>query len=166
MNNPVTFAFSCFFVLLAHAAMLVNVFVNGSYSSLAQPIVLACAVAILDVSYFVVVMLFRQTSYTIDFLLVLVLNMGVIFQSCFGGVQLNVKHYITAVAALAACRGGFVLCRNYKWIQAKRKFIYIAIGVCILLILTLTGSRSMWISIGSSFTIQPSELIKQLFVLA
>jgi len=166
MNNPVSFVFSCFFVLLAHAAMLVNVFVNGSYSSINDPVILACAVGILDISYFVIVMLFRQTSYTIDFLLVLVLNMGVIFQSCFGGVHLSVKHYITAVAALAACRAGFVLCRNYKWIQVKRKYIYIAIGVCILLILTLTGSRSMWISIGSSFTIQPSELIKPLFVLA
>ena len=166
MNNPVSFVFSCLFVLIAHAAMLVNVFVNGSYSSVTDPVVLACAVGMLDVAYFIVVMLFRQTSYTIDFLLVLVLNMGVIFQSCFGGVHLSVKHYITAIAALAACRGGFLLCRNYKWIQSKRKFIYIAIGVCILLILTLTGSRSMWISIGSSFTIQPSEFIKPLFVLA
>ena len=166
MNNPVAFVFSCFFVLIAHAAMLTNVFINGNYDSVTAPIVLAAAVIILDISYFIIVLLFKQTSYTIDFLLVLVLNMGVIFQSCFGGVHLSVKHYITAIAALAACRGGFVICRNYKWIQVQKKYIYIAIGVCILLILTLTGSRSMWISIGSSFTIQPSEFIKPLFVLA
>ena len=166
MNNPVSYIFSCLFVLIAHAAMLANVFINGSYDNVSQPVVLTAAVMLLDVAYFIIMLFFRQSSYTIDFLLVLVLNMSVIFQSCFGGVSLSVKHYITAVVALAACRAGYIMCRNYKWIQSKRKFVYIGIGVCMLLILTLTGSRSMWISLGSSTTIQPSEFMKPLFVLA
>ncbi|MBR4628125.1 MAG: FtsW/RodA/SpoVE family cell cycle protein [Ruminococcus sp.] len=145
--------------------MLANVFINGSYETVTQPIILTAAVMLLDVAYFIVMLFFRQTTYTVDFLLVLVLNMSVIFQSCFGGVHFSVKHYITAIVAIAACRGGYLLCRDYRWLQRKKKYFYIGIGICMLLILTLTGSRSMWISIGSS-TIQPSEFMKPLFILA
>lgn len=165
MNNPVSYVFSCLFVLIAHGAMLANVFINGSYDSVSQPVVLAAAVLLLDVAYFIIMLFFRQTSYAVDFLLILVLNMSVIFQSCFGGIHFSVKHYITAIVALAACRGGYLLCRDYKWLQTKRRYIYAGVGICMVLILTLTGSRSMWISIGSS-TIQPSEFMKPLFVLA
>jgi len=165
MDNPISYVFSCLFVLLAHAAMLVNVFINGSYSSFSDALLLAGAVLILDMAYFIAMLFFRQSSHTIDFMLILILNMSVIFQSCFGGVHFAAKHYITAIAALFACRGGYLLCRNHKWIQQQRKYFYIAIAVLILAILTLTGSRSMWIHIGSA-TIQPSEFIKPLFVLA
>jgi len=165
MNNPVSYVFSCLFVLIAHGAMLANVFINGNYDNISQPVVLAAAVLLLDVAYFIIMLFFRQTSYAVDFLLILVLNMSVIFQSCFGEIKFSVKHYITAIVALAACRGGYLICRDYKWIQTKRKYIYAGVGICMVLILTLTGSRSMWISIGSS-TIQPSEFMKPLFVLA
>lgn len=162
--NPVSFAFSCIFVIFAHAAMLVNVFINGSYESLTPVIVLAAAVLFLDIAYFIAMPFFRQSSYTVDFLLLLILNMSVIFQSCFGGVHLSVKHYITVIAALAACRGGYLLCRNHKWIQQQRMYVYIGIGLLFIIILTLTGSRHMWISLGP-ITIQPSEFIKPLFIL-
>lgn len=162
--NPISFAFSCIFVIFAHSAMLVNVFINGSYESLTPVITLASAVLFLDIAYFVIIPFFRQSSYTVDFLLLLILNMSVIFQSCFGGVRLSVKHYITVIAALAACRVGYLLCRNYKWIQRQRKYFYIGIGLLFIIILTLTGSRRMWISLGS-ITIQPSEFIKPLFIL-
>ncbi len=156
---------SCFFVLLAHGAMLCNVFFNGKYSDIMQPIILSIAVAGLDLTYFVILPLFRQKSYTVDLVLLLLLNMSVIFQSCFGGVHLSLKHYITCVVSLAACRGAFLMCRNYKWLQMKKVWIYAAIGVLMVVIVTLTGSRSMWISIGS-MSIQPSEFIKPLFILA
>lgn len=162
--NPISFAFSCIFVIFAHSAMLVNVFINGSYESLTPVITLAAAILFLDIAYFVIIPFFRQSSYTVDFLLLLILNMSVIFQSCFGGVRLSVKHYITVIAALAACRAGYLLCRNYKWIQRQRKYFYIGIGLLFIIILTLTGSRRMWISLGS-ITIQPSEFIKPLFIL-
>lgn len=163
--NPISYVFSCLFVVLAHGAMLVNVFINGSYTDLNIVILLAAAVLFLDAVYFIAMPFFKQNSYTIDFLLILILNMSMIFQSSFGGIHFAVKHYITVITALIACRLGYILCRDHNWIQQKRKQIYIAIGVLFIVILTLTGSRSMWISLGP-FSIQPSEFIKPLFILA
>ena len=145
--------------------MLVNIYFNGNYTDIKEVIVLGTAVLILDIVYFVVMLFFKQISYAVDFLLILILNMSVIFQSCFGGVGFNLKHYITCIAALIACKAGFLFCRNHKWIQEQKKLIYAAIGCLMVIILLFTGSRSMWINF-SSFSIQPSEFIKPLFVLA
>ncbi len=163
--NPVAYFFSCIFVLLAHSAMLVNVFFNGSFKDVKDVIVLGAAVLALDIVYFICVLFFKQLSYAVDFLLILILNMSVIFQSCFGGVHLDIKHYVTCIAALVSCKIGFLLCRNYKWLQDKKVYIYGGIFVLMVVILLFTGSRSMWIDFGS-FSIQPSEFIKPLFVLA
>ncbi len=164
-KNGLTYFGSALFVIIAHAAMLLNVFANGNYTDVNDVFVLTGAVLGLDIVYFAVMLFYKQMTYTIDFLLLLVLNMSVIFQSCFGGVQLCVKHYIMCIAALVTCRLGYLLCRSHKWIQEQKKYIYIGIGVLILCILFLTGSRSMWIQIGS-FSVQPSEFIKPLLVLA
>ncbi|MBQ8296242.1 MAG: FtsW/RodA/SpoVE family cell cycle protein [Ruminococcus sp.] len=164
-KNGLTYFSSAFFVLIAHAAMLLNVFANGNYASSSDVIILSAAVIGVDLLYFIVLLFCKQMSYTIEFLLIFILNMSVIFQSGFGEVHLSVKHLITCIVALAACRAGHVLCRSHKWIQEQRKYIYIAIGVLVLAILFLTGSRSMWIQIGS-FSLQPSEFIKPLLVLA
>lgn len=165
-TNPFSFVFSSIFVLIAHSAMLLNVFKNGSYNNINSVILLAAAVIILDIVYFIVMLFFyKQKSYTIDFLLILVLNMSVIFQSCFGGVHFAAKHYITCIAAIVACKAGYLLCRNHKWLQQQKHFFYIGIAILMLVILTLTGSRSMWIDLGI-ITLQPSEFIKPLFVLA
>lgn len=164
-GNKCSYVFSAIFVLLAHAGMLLNVFLNGNYSDLADIIVLSGAVIGLDLVYFIIMPFFKQSTFTIDFLLLLVLNMSVIFQSCFGGVHLSVKHYITCITALIACRAGYLLCRNHKWLQMQKKYFYIGIGILMLVIVTLTGSRSMWIYLGP-ITLQPSEFIKPLFVLA
>ncbi len=163
--NPLAYAFSCFFVLIAHGAMLLNVYINGNYSDVSDVAFLAAAVISLDLIYFIISLFFRQKSYTVDLLLILILNMSVIFQSCFGGVSLSVKHYITCITALAACKAGYLICRNYKWLQDKKLYAYVGICILMLVILTLTGSRSMWIELGS-ITIQPSEFIKPLFVIA
>jgi cell division membrane protein len=164
-GNKCSYFFSSLFVLLAHSGMLLNVFLNGNYSELTDVIILAGAVIGLDLVYFTIMPLFRQSSFTIDFLLLLVLNMSVIFQSCFGGVHLSVKHYITCITALIACRVGYLICRNHKWLQMQKKYFYIGIAILMIAIVTLTGSRSMWIYLGP-ITIQPSEFIKPLFVLA
>ncbi len=164
-GNKCSYVFSAIFVLLAHAGMLLNVFLNGNYSDLADIIILSGAVIGLDLVYFIIMQFFKQSTFTIDFLLILVLNMSVIFQSCFGGVHLSVKHYITCITALIACRAGYLLCRNHKWLQMQKKYFYIGIGILMLVIVTLTGSRSMWIHLGP-ITLQPSEFIKPLFVLA
>lgn len=165
MNSKVTYVFSCLFVILAHAGMLLNVFFNGNYSNASSVIILSAAVLFLDAAYFTAMLFFKQTTYAIDFLMILLLNMSIIFQSCFGGVRLSVKHYITCIVALAACRLGYILCRNHKWLQQQKKYFYIGIGILMVVIVTLTGTRKMWISLGP-ITIQPSEFIKPLFILA
>ncbi len=164
-KNGLSYFASSFFVLIAHAAMLLNIFANGNYASKQDVFILAGAVLGLDLIYFIVMLFYKQMSYTIDFLLIFILNMSVIFQSGFGEIHFELKHYITCIAALVSCRAGFLLCRSHKWIQEKKKIFFIAICVLVVVILTLTGSRSMWISIGS-FSIQPSEFIKPLLVLA
>ena len=165
MSNPVSYFFSCLFVLAAHGTMLFNVFSNGKYSSVNDVAVLAAAVLGLDLIYFIVMPFFRQKTYAVDFMLVLILNMSIVFQSCFGGVKLDVKHFVTCIAALVSCRAGYVLCRDHRWIESKKKFIWAGIGILMVIILLFTGSRSMWIDLGF-MTIQPSEFIKPLLILA
>ncbi len=164
-KNGLTYFSSVVLVLIAHGAMLLNVLVNGNYESINDVALLAAAVLGLDILYFIVMLFYKQMTYTMDFLLIFILNMSIIFQSCFGGVHFAKKHFIMCVAALVAYRVGYLLCRSHKWIQEKKKYVYIGIGILMLSILTLTGERSMWITIGS-FSIQPSEFIKPLLVLA
>ena len=97
-------------------------------------------------------------------MLILLLNISVIFQSCFGSIGFSFKHYITCIVALVACQLGFLLTRNHMWIQSKKTALYIVLVVLMLSIIFLTGSRSMWINIGS-ISIQPSEFMKPVFVL-
>lgn len=158
------YVISAFFVLMAHISMLYSMFYNGNYDSPSKLIVLAMAVIGLDISYFIAMLFFKQTTYTIDFMLIFILNISLIFQSSFGGIQLSIKHLITCIASLVACRLGYILCRDHKWLQTKKKAFYIATGIIIVVILTLTGSRSMWIDLGF-FTIQPSEFLKPAFIL-
>jgi len=164
--NPIAYGFSCFSVLLAHIAMIVNIYFNGNYKDVRDVAVLGAAVIIIDIAYFIIMLSFRQKSYAIDFLLILILNMSLIFQSCFGEVSLNTKHLLTCIIALASCKAGYILCKSHKLLQDKKKYIYAA--VCAVLLVTLLVNiitHDMWIKIGS-FTLQPSEFIKPLFVLA
>ena len=166
MSNPFSYVFSCIFVLLAHGAMLFNVFSNGNYDDVNSVVVLAAVVIGLDLVYFTIMPFFRQQTYAVDFMLILILNMGLIFQSCFGGVDFQLKHFITVIAALISCRIGYLVCRDHRWIEDKKKYIWICIGILMGIILLFTGSRSMWISLGESTSIQPSEFMKPLLVLA
>lgn len=164
-KNGLSYFSSALFVIIAHASMLLNIFFNGNYSEVRNVVILAAVVIGFDIAYFIAMLFFKQMTFSIDFLLILILNMSLIFQSGFGEIQLSLKHFITIIAALISYRIGHLLCRNHKWIQTKKKYIYIAIGVLIVCTLTLTGSRGIWIEIGS-FTLQPSEFIKPLLVLA
>lgn len=164
--NPVAYGFSCFSVLIAHIAMIFNIYINGKYESVKDVIILGTAVIIIDVAYFVFMLFFKQKSYALDFLLILILNASFIFQSCFGGVAFETKHLITCIAAIISCKFGYLVCRNHKLLQENKKYIYGA--VCAVLLVTLLISlikHDMWINIGS-FSLQPSEFIKPLFVLA
>ena len=164
--NPISYGFSSFFVLLAHIAMLFNVYINGNYKNVRDVIVLGATVVIIDIAYFAVILLFKQISYALDFLLILILNMSFIFQSCFGEVGFNFKHLITCIACIVSCKTGFILCRNHKVLQSNKKIIYgIAAAVLLLTLIVSLVKKDMWIYIGK-FTLQPSEFIKPLFILA
>lgn len=164
-KNGLNYGSCSFAVVLTHIVMLVAVLLRGTYDSVMDILPLAGAVLGLDL-VFICVMKFayNQLNYTLDFMLLLLLNISVIFQSCFGEVGFAYKHYITCILALIMCQFGFLLTRNHVWIQSKKWVLYIVLGLLVVSILTLTGSRSMWISIGS-FSIQPSEFMKPVFVL-
>lgn len=164
LKNGISYIGTVLLLLLTHISMLGVVIVRGNIESPTNLLLLAGAVLGLDLAYIAVIKWYRQMTYTLDLLLLCVLNMGLIFQSCFGEVQLSIKHLITCIAALAACQAGFLLTRNQEWIRTKKPYIYGIIGILILSILLLTGDRSMWINIGS-FSLQPSEFIKPCFVL-
>lgn len=163
-KNGLTYAGSTALLVLTHLSMLGVIFVRGNYESFTQLGLLAVAVLALDAVYIVAMLCFRQMTYTLDLMLIGLLGMSLIFQSCFGGVHLSVKHLITCAASLAACEAGFLLTRNHEWIRRKKPWIYGIIAVLILSIIFFTDSQKKWITVGS-FTIQPSEFIKPCFVL-
>lgn len=164
MKNGLLYGGSFFSVVLIHAMMLSVALLRGNYNSPFDILPLAAAVLILDFIYYFVLTFINQMTYTVDIMLLLILNMSVIFQSCFGKIGFNLKHYITCIAALVFCQLGFLLCKNHTWLQSKKKWFYVVLAVLILSILTLTGSRSMWIDLGF-ITIQPSEFMKPVFVI-
>lgn len=164
-KNGLTYGKCTTIVLLTHIIMLLAILLRGKYDTPQDILPLAVAVIGLDLTYSIVLrFLYRQMTYTLDFVLLLLINISVMFQSCFGGVGFAAKHYVTCIVALAVCQVGFLLTRNHVWIQSKKIVLYILLGVLILSILLLTGSRSMWINIGP-ISIQPSEFMKPVFVL-
>lgn len=164
MKNSLSYGGTFFSVLLVHVMMLFVVLLRGNYDNITDILPLAFAVLGLDFVYYFVLKFINQMTYTLDFLLLLILNMSVIFQSCFGKIGFSVKHYVTAIAALVFCHLGFLLCKNHTWLQTKKKWAYGVLAVLIVVILCFTGSRSMWIDFGF-FTIQPSEFMKPVFVI-
>ena len=128
-------------VLLTHTIMLLAVLLRGNYDTPQDILPLTVAVIGLDIVYSIVLhFMYRQMTYTLDFVLLLLVNISVIFQSCFGGVGFAAKHYITCVIALVMCQIGFLLTRNHVWIQSKKLILYGILGALILSILVLTGS--------------------------
>ena len=162
-KNGLSYAGTIILLLLSHAAMLGLVLVRSGTETLPL-LILTAAVLGLDLAGIIAAACYRQMTYTLDLILLGILGMSLIYQSCFGGVALSVKHLITCVAALAACEIGFLVTRDHDRIRRQKKWIYALIGVLILAILFLTGGRSMWINIGS-FSLQPSEFIKPCYIL-
>ena len=164
MKNGLSYFSVMFFSLLAHISLLLIVFVRGRYDSITDPMVLSAAVLSMDIGYFIYLRIMKQNTYAFDILLVTVLGISLIFQSCFGKVGFAFKHFAFCIAALVMVQLGFKLAQDFRFVEKHKKIFYGIIGALVLSILLLTGSRSMWISIGS-FTIQPSEFIKPFFVL-
>lgn len=151
------------FVIVTHLIFLGAVWLNGNYTSLFEVIKLAVIVIASDIIYFVITSVLEQDTYTLDHLMVLIVNIGLIFQSCFGDVVFNLKHFITIVAGMVAYHIGYILTRNSFKAESFKPYCYGGVGLLIVVILLFTGSRSMWINFGS-FSIQPSEFIKPLLV--
>ncbi|MBQ8687221.1 MAG: FtsW/RodA/SpoVE family cell cycle protein [Ruminococcus sp.] len=164
-HNKLRYGNISILVLLTHLVMLAAVLFRGNYEDIRDIVPLTIAVFSLDIVYMIVIRFFyKQMTYTTDYLLLLILNCSVIFQSCFGGIGFASKHYITCVAALVCCQIMFLLTRNHLRVLAMKQYLYLVLGALILAILFLTGSRSMWINIGP-ISIQPSEFMKPVFVL-
>lgn len=164
-HNKLRYGRISILVLMTHAVMLAAVIFRGNYKEIADALPLTAAVFSLDIIYMLVIRFFyKQMTYTTDYLLLMIMGCSVIFQSCFGSIDFASKHYITCIAALICCQIIFLLTRNHMRILAVKQYLYLVLGVLVFVTVFLTGSRSMWISIGS-MSIQPSEFMKPVFVL-
>lgn len=163
-RTKLNYFFVKFFVVLTHIILLSNVWLNGVYDDVYEVIKLSVFVIASDIVYFLILGTLEQDTYTVDYLLVLIANISLIFQSCFGGVNFNLKHFITLTSGMIACHAGYLFTRNSFRAEKLRPYCYAGIGLVVIVILLFTGSRSMWIDFGS-FSIQPSEFLKPLLVL-
>ncbi len=152
-------------ILLCHICLLGVVFFNGKYENITSVLILSVIVIATDLGYFLFLNMISQKTYTLDYLLILLLNITVIYHSCFGGVNFATKHYIITIIAFLAYQFSYKFAQNPYKIEALKKFYYLAMVLIILSIIFLTGSRGIWIDIKGLFTIQPSELLKPFFVL-
>lgn len=151
-------------ILLSHVAMLGVVFFKGNYDTLTYPIILSAFVILSDIVYSGIIKSRKQSVYIIDYIMLFILNMTIIFQSCFGGISFSYKQAILSILALICCEIGCKVALNYEKLEGKKSWIYALASIIILSILFLTSSRSMWIDLGF-ITIQPSEFLKPVYVI-
>ena len=134
-QNKLSYSRVVLMLFLTHISMLVIVFIRGSITSAGAFLKLAGAVIGLDVGYLLLTLAYEQMTYTLDFMLLALLNISLIFQSCFGSIGLSVKHLISCVMCLAACEAGFLLTRNHEWIRKQKGWIYALIVLLFILII-------------------------------
>ena len=152
-TKPISHPFLLLLVLIAHTAMMILVAL--SFGLNAEVIKIACSVLAADLIGSVVLQIVQREACTVDTVMLLVIGMSTIYQSCFGGLEFALKHFIFGIAAFLMCQLSYVLtCNPYR----AEFFLLVAS------ILLLTGSRSMWIDLGF-ITLQPSEFVKPVFVL-
>ena len=82
-NNGLSYAGISLLSLLTHISMLAIVFAKGNYDSVLAPLILSAAVLVSDIVYFFILKFLKQNTYTIDILMITILNMSLKFQSCF-----------------------------------------------------------------------------------
>ncbi|MBR4319847.1 MAG: FtsW/RodA/SpoVE family cell cycle protein [Oscillospiraceae bacterium] len=163
-KNKLSYSKAITLLFMTHLSMLALIFIRGSVVAPLHFIVLTGAVIGLDVGYLLITLTYKQMTYTLDFMLLGILNISLIFQSCFGEIQLSVKHLISCIMCLISCEFGFLLTRNHEWIRKQKKYIYILIFLLFIAIIFFTDNQKKWITIGS-FSVQPSEFIKPCFIL-
>ncbi len=163
-QNKLSYSGTVVLLFLTHISMLGIVLIRGSIAGALDLIKLAGAVLILDTAYLFITVSYKQMTYTLDFMLLGLLGMSLIFQSCFGRIGLDTKHLISCVMCLVACEAGFLLTRNHEWIRKQKKWIYGIIACLFILILFFTDNQKKWITFGI-FSVQPSEFMKPCFIL-
>jgi len=161
-TNPVSHPFLLFLVLIAHSAMLLLVFL--SFGITQEVLKLAGAVLIFDFAGAVILQFVAQEACTVDTVLLLVLGMSTIYQSCFGGMEFAKKHFIFGIAAFLICQISYVFVRNPYRAEKLKPLWYSLFFLLTAVIFFLTGSRGIWVDLGF-ITIQPSEFVKPVFVL-
>lgn len=161
-QRSVSHPFLMLMILIAHAAMLLLVALTLGFSG--AVVQLACAVLAADFVGSIVLSLVHRQACTVDMVLLLVLGMSTIYQSCFGGIAFASKHYVFGLAAFIACQLSYLLVRNPLRAEKLRPLWYVLFFALIAAIFFLTGSRGIWIDLGF-ITIQPSEFVKPVFVL-
>ena len=151
-------------VLLTHFVFLGTVLLNGKDVKALEILKLSVTVIASDLIYFVIFDALDQENHAIDILLVLIVNISLIFQSCFTGIHLDLKHFVTIAAGMACYIIGFLTTRNSFKSEKYKVLYYIASVVIMLVIVVFAGPRSMWINIGG-ISLQPSEFLKPLLIL-
>ena len=149
-------------ILIAHSVMLALVLLSFGLTD--EAIKLSCAVLTADLVGSIVLQIVHREACTVDTVLLLVIGMSTIYQSCFGGLQFAFKHFIFGIAAFLICQGSYLLVRNPYRAERLKPLWYICFFLLIGAIFLLTGSRGIWIDLGF-ITIQPSEFVKPVFVL-
>ena len=126
MKNGLSYFSIMFFSLLAHLSLLLIVFVRGRYDSITDPMILSVMVLSMDIGYFIFLRFMKQNTYAFDILLVTVLGISLIFQSCFGKVGFSIKHFIFCIVALAMVQLGFKIAQDFRLVE-KYKASHITI---------------------------------------
>ena len=149
-------------IVAAHTAMLLTVGLTAGFTP--EVMKLGCYVLAADFVGSIVLQLVQRQACTVDFVLLLVLGISTIYQSCFGGAVFAMKHYLFGLIAFVMCQLSYLLVRNPYRAERLKPLWYVLFGILVLSILLFTGSRGIWIDLGF-ITIQPSEFVKPVFVL-
>ncbi len=160
--KPVSHPFLLLLILLAHAAMFGRVIL--SFGINAEVIKLAAAVLTADLLGSIVLQIVQREACTVDTVLLLIIGMSTIYQSCFGGLEFAWKHFAFGAASFLMCQISYAVTRNPYRAERWKPVWYVMFFLLVACILFLTGTRSMWIDLGF-ITIQPSEFVKPVFVL-
>ncbi len=161
-TKPLSHPFLLLLVLIAHAAMMVLVIC--SFGLTAEVFKMACAVLTADLVGSIILSIVQREACTVDTVMLLVIGMSTIYQSCFGGLSFAVKHFTFGIAAFLMCQVSYAVTRNPYRAEKLKPLWYILFFGLVAAIFALTGSRGIWIDLGF-VTIQPSEFVKPVFVL-
>ena len=160
--KTISHPFLLLLVLLAHVVMLLLVALSFGFTP--EVLKLGCYVLTADLVGSIVLQIVHRESCTVDTVLLLVLGMSTIYQSCFGGLAFASRHFIYGIAAFIMCQISYLLVRNPYRAEKLKPLWYLLFFGLVGAIFLLTGERGIWIDLGF-ITLQPSEFVKPVFVL-